>query len=99
MSDYLALLVTLECNYQPRVPFPALITLRWLRTSPIYASFAVLFVLSLPFSLRTAVPASPTEARGPRLGHPPDTCPPDPRTQSPDSDVGAPHVSPDRYHH
>src|ERR1043165_7684009 len=50
MSDCVALLVTLECNYQPRVLFPALIALRWLRTSPIFVGFAVLPLLSLLFT-------------------------------------------------
>src|ERR1043165_1248608 len=76
MSDYLALLVTLECNYQPGVLFPALVTLRWLRTSPIYAGFAVPSCFRC-FFLLTAMLGSPSEVRVPRSSS--DRCPTSPQ--------------------
>src|ERR1043165_7871221 len=100
MSDCVALLVTLECDYQPGVLFPALVALCWLRTSPIFVGFAVLFMLSLPFSYPRQCPRAPRGSRSaPRP--PPTHAPPAlrPTNPGPDSDAGAPHVSLDRYDH
>src|ERR1043165_1375776 len=99
MSDCVALLVTLECDYQPGVLFPALVALCWLRTSPIYAGFAVLPLPPLLFlthgnSWRVG-PRSVPRSSSRHVPHQP----PDRPTPAPDSDTGAPHVSLDRYHH